>query len=154
LFPNAIAYTVTLRLSRSAPLVPGVPPGLVARETRDYFDPAFAAGVAAEVAADAVPCAADPWCLGVFTDNEIPLNQSLAQALPYLDAYLLLPPGAPGKVAAETFLAARYAGNVAAFDGVWHLGLASFDGIQQLSALAPAPAPPPASPPGTLAQQA
>src|SRR5258705_1835 len=43
-FPGSIAYTVRLALSEHAPAVPGVPPALVARITRDYFDPAFEAG--------------------------------------------------------------------------------------------------------------
>lgn len=151
-FPNAIAYTVTLALAANAPAVPGVPPPLVARVTRDYFDPAFPTGVAATVASAAAPCAADPWCIGVFTDNELGLNQSLAAVLPYLDAYLLLPAGAPGKVAAQAFLAARYGGDVAAFNAVWGTTLASFDDVQVLSALTPAPAVPPARPTGSPAQ--
>jgi len=40
-FPGTIAYTVRLALSEQAPAVPGVPAALVARITRDYFDPAF-----------------------------------------------------------------------------------------------------------------
>lgn len=151
-FPNAIAYTVTLALAANAPAVPGVPPPLVARVTRDYFDPAFPAGVAASVASAAAPCAADPWCIGVFTENELGLNQSLAAVLPYLDAYLLLPAGAPGKLAAQAFLADRYGGDVAAFNAAWGTALASFDDVQTLSALAPAPAVPPARPTGSAAQ--
>ncbi|MBX3023974.1 hypothetical protein KF840_03595 [bacterium] len=151
-FPNAIAYTVTLALAANAPAVPGVPPPLVARVTRDYFDPAFPAGVAASVATAAAPCAADPWCIGVFTENELGLNQSLAAVLPYLDAYLLLPPGAPGKVAAQAFLADRYGGDVAAFNAVWGTALASFDDVQTLGALLPAPASAPARPTGSPAQ--
>jgi agarase len=151
-FPNAIAYTVRLELSAYAPEVPGVPPPLVARVTRDYFDPAFASGVATNIASLAGPCAADPWCIGVFTDNELALNQSLAQVLPYLDAYLLLPAGAPGKLAVQDFFAARYGGDIDAFNAVWGLQLASFDDLQVLSALAPAPAPPPAQPTGSAAQ--
>ncbi len=152
LFPGSVAYTVTLFLAANAPEVPGVPPPLVARVTRDYFHPDFAAGVNAAVAAGIAPCAADPWCLGVFTDNELGLNQTLAQSFPYLDAYLLLPAGAPGKRAAQDFLAERYAGDVAAFNAAWNLALSSFDGLQQLAALAPAPAIPPASPVGSARQ--
>ena len=151
-FPNAIAYTVTLALAANAPAVPGVPPPLVARVTRDYFDPAFATGVAATVATAAAPCAADPWCVGVFTENELGLNQSLAAVLPYLDAYLLLPSGAPGKVAAQAFLSDRYGGDVAAFNAVWGTALATFDDFQSLAALTPAPAAPPQRPTGSAAQ--
>ena len=151
-FPNSIAYTVTLALAQAAPAVPGVPPPLVARVTRDYFAPAFPTGVATLVANNAAPCAADPWCIGVFTENELGLNQSLAAVLPYLDAYLLLPAGAPGKVAAQAFLADRYGGDVAAFNAVWGTALATFDDFQALGALAPAPAVPPQRPTGTAAQ--
>lgn len=154
LFAGNLAYTVTLALAANAPEVPGVPPPLLARVTRDYFHPAFAAGVATTVAARVAPCAADPWCIGVFTDNEMGLNQSLAQTLPYLDAYLLLPAGAPGKVAVQDFFAARYAGDLAAFNAAWGLALASFDDVQNLSGLSPAPAVPPAAPVGSAAQQA
>lgn len=151
-FPGSIAYTVRLGLSAYAPVVPGVPPAIVARETRDYFDPAFAAGVGANVSSLAGPCAADPWCIGIFPDNELALGQSLAQVWPYLDAYLLLPPGAPGKVAAQAFFAARYGNDVAAFNAVWGLSLASFDDLQSVSALLPAPASPPGRPTGSAAQ--
>lgn len=154
LFPNAIAYTVTLTLAANAPAVPGVPPAIVARVTRDYFDPAFATGVAAQVATAGPACAADPWCLGVFTDNEMALGQSLAQPLPYLDAYLLLPSGAPGKVALQAFLADRYAGDVAAFNTTWGLALASFADLQAVTAMSPAVAQPPAPPNDTPAQRA
>lgn len=151
-FPNAIAYTVRLGLSSYAPAVPGVPTPIVARETRDYFAPAFASGVAANINAQAGPCAADPWCIGIFPDNELALGQSLAQVWPYLDAYLTLPANAPGKLAAQAFLAARYADDVAAFNAVWGTSLTSFDDLQAITALSPAPASPPARPTGSAAQ--
>jgi len=151
-FPQSLAYTVRLALSEYAPAVPGVPTPLVARVTRDYYDPAFAGGVTANIASLAGPCAADPWCIGVFTDNELGLNQSLAQVLPYLDSYLLLPAGAPGKLAVQSFLAARYGDDIAVFDAVWGLSLGSFDDLQSLTALAPAAAAPPARPTGSAAQ--
>jgi agarase len=114
LFPSTIAYTIRMAMAENAPEVPGVPPPIVARVTRDYFDPAFESGVAADVTSIVVPCGADPWCLGIFTDNELGLNQSLAQSWPYLDSYLLLPASAPGKVAVQEFLTDRYGGDVAA----------------------------------------
>jgi hypothetical protein len=132
LFPATIAYTVRLALSEHAPPVPGVPTPLVARVTRDYFDPAFEAGVVATLPSVAGPCAADPWCIGVFTDNELALGQSLAQVWPYFDAYLLLPPDAPGKRALQAFLETRYGGDVSAFNATWGLALSSFDDLQTL----------------------
>ena len=151
-FAGTIAYTVTLFLSRHAPEVAGVPPALVDRVTRDYYDASFASGVATEVGTAGPACAADPWCVGVFTENEMPLGQSLAQPFPYMDAYLLLPSGAPGKVALQAFLEARYAGDVGAFNAVWGLGLATFDDLQGVTSLTPAPSNPPASPTGSPAQ--
>ena len=143
-----------LALSEQAPAVPGVPPALVARITRDYFAPAFAAGVAATLPTVAGPCAADPWCVGIFTDNEVALGQSLAQVLPYMDAYLLLPADAPGKLSLQAFLEDRYGGDVAGFNTTWGTALATFDDLQSLGALSPAPAAPPASPTGSAAQLA
>ena len=151
-FPSTIAYTIRLGLSEHAPAVPGVPPAIVARITRDYFAPAFATGVAAALPGVAGACATDPWCIGVFTDNELALGASLAQVLPYMDAYLLLPPNAPGKLALQSFLEARYGGDVAGFNATWGLALASFADVQSLGALSPAPAGAPASPTGSAAQ--
>jgi agarase len=151
-FPSQMAYTVRLALSEYAPAVSGVPTPLVARVTRDYYDPSFAAGVDANIAAQAGPCAADPWCIGIFTDNELGLNQSLAQVWPYLDAYLTLPAGAPGKLAAQQFLAARFGGDIAAFNSEWGTALSSFDDVQSLTGLTPSPAAPPARPTGSAAQ--
>jgi agarase len=152
LFPGTIAYTVRLNLSEQAPAVPGAPPALVARITRDYFDPAFETGVVAALPTVAGTCAGDPWCIGVFTDNEVALGASLAQVLPFADAYLLLPPNAPGKLALQAFLEDRYAGDVAAFNATWGVALGSFADVQALGALSPAPAAAPASPTGTPAQ--
>ena len=151
-FPDSIAYTVRLGLSSYAPEVPGLPAPLVARVTRDYFAAAFASGVAANIASQAGPCAADPWCIGIFTDNELGLNQSLAQVWPYLDAYLTLPSGAPGKQAAQQFLATRYGNDSAAFNAVWGTALTGFADVQSLTGLSPAPAAPPARPTGSAAQ--
>lgn len=154
LFPQTIAYTVTLTLSTHAPEVPGVPPALVSRITRDYFEPAFAAGVADEVAARIPACASDPWCLGVFPDNELALGQSLAQVLPYVDAYLLLPAGTPGKVALQDFLDDRYSSDISAFNAVWETSLQRFTDLQQVSVLTPDLVSPPNRPNDTPAQRA
>jgi hypothetical protein len=152
LFPSTIAYTVRLALSEQAPAVPGAPPAIVNRVTRDYFDPAFETGVAATLPGVAGTCATDPWCIGVFTDNEVALGQSLAQVLPFMDAYLLLPANAPGKLALQAFLEDRYGGDLAALNTAWGLALASFGEVQDLGELAPAPPPAPASPVGSAAQ--
>ena len=133
LFAGQIAYTEILGFAARAPAVAGAPVGLTGKPIRDFFDPSYAPGAAVE-AALAAPCAADPWCIGVFTDNEIGLLPGVAQSLNYLDAYLLLPSGAPGKVALQTFLAGRYA-DVAAFNAAWGTSLADLADVQGLAAL-------------------
>ena len=107
-----------LALSEHAPAVPGVPVALVPRITRDYFAPAFEAGVAADAATAGGACAADPGCVGLFTDNEVALGQSLAQPLPYMDAYLLLPPGAPA-IARSRLSSRRATPATRAFAAAW-----------------------------------
>jgi hypothetical protein len=138
LFPSQIAYTIILQFSIRAPAVPGAPVGLTNQLIRDYFDPAYVSGATSE-AGTTGPCAADPWCIGVFTDNEIGLLPGVAQSINYLDAYLLLTAGAPGKLALQAFVESRYA-TVAAFNAAWGTALASFADLQSLGAL-PADAP-------------
>lgn len=133
LFAGQIAYSDVYSFAARAPEVPGAPLGLSGKPIRDFFDPAYAAGAAAE-AALAAPCASDPWCVGVFTDNEIGLLPGVAQTINALDAYLLLPAGAPGKLALQGFLAARYAG-AAAFNAAWGTALADLADVQALAAL-------------------
>ncbi|MDX2167585.1 MAG: beta-galactosidase [Deltaproteobacteria bacterium] len=133
LFPDQIAYTTILQFSLRAPAVPGAPVGLTNLLIRDYFDPAYVTGATSE-AGLAGTCAADPWCIGVFTDNEIGLLPGVAQTINYLDAYLLLAAGAPGKLALQAFVESRYA-DVAAFNTAWGTALASFTDIQALAAL-------------------
>jgi len=133
LFAGAIAHTVILGFALHAPEVPGAPVGLSGKPIRDYFAAAYALGAASE-AALAAPCAADPWCIGVFTDNEIGLMPGVAQTINYLDAYLLLPAGAPGKLALQATLAAQHA-DIAAFNAAWGTALADFADLQGLAAL-------------------
>lgn len=133
LFAGEIAYTEVLGFAARAPAVPGAPAGLTGKPIRDFFDPSYAPGAAVE-AALAAPCAADPWCIGVFTDNEIGLLPGVAQLINYLDAYLLLPAGAPGKLALQAFLATRYA-DAAAFNAAWGTSLADLADLQGLAAL-------------------
>ena len=132
-FRGVFPYTEILTFSASAPAVPGTLNAFGA--LRDFFDPAFLAGAVA-TAELARPCAADPYCIGVFTDNEMHWSPMLTQSISPFDGYLRLPAGAPGKVALQTFLAARWNGDVAAFNAAWNSSLASFDEIQALAALA------------------
>jgi hypothetical protein len=77
----------------------------VARVTRDYFDPAFPTGVAATVPTAAAPCAADPWCIGVFTDNELRSEPEPRAGAALPRCLSAAAAGRAGKVAAQAFLA-------------------------------------------------
>lgn len=138
LFVEQMPYTPILGFAQHAPTVPGVAPGITGQTVRDYFDPAFASGAAVE-AQGAVSCAADPWCIGVFSDNELGWGPGVVLSLPIFDAYFRLPAGAPGKLALQAWLAQRYGGDVAAFDADWGLALATFDDVQALASLAANP---------------
>lgn len=133
LFPARIAYTEVLAFSSRAPIVAELPAGLSGFQVRDWYAPSFASGVAAE-AALAAPCAADPWCIGVFSDNEMGFGPGIAQNVPTLDAYMLMAAGAPGKVAVQSFFEATYA-DVAAFNAAWGQSFASFADLQNVTSL-------------------
>jgi agarase len=60
----------------------------------------------------------------------------LAQRVTYLDAYMGLPDGAPGKRAVQDFVEERYDGDLDRFNTVWGRDLADFEEIQQLDHLA------------------
>ncbi|MCW5893786.1 MAG: hypothetical protein KIT14_25000 [bacterium] len=134
LFVGVMAYTPILGFAQHAPAVPGVAPGLTGQPVRDYFAPAFAAGAAIE-AQNALSCATDPWCIGVFTDNELGWGPGVALTLPLFDAYFRLPAGAPGKLALQAHLASHYGGEVAAFNADFGLSLASFADVQAMTTL-------------------
>jgi hypothetical protein len=134
LFTGRIPYMIILGFAGRAPEVPGVPPGITGLRVRDYFAPAFATAAAAE-ADGARSCAGDAFCIGVFSDNELGWGPGIAQTLPYLDAYLRLPAGGPGKVALQAFFEQLYGGDITAFNAVWDKQLASFDELQALDSL-------------------
>jgi hypothetical protein len=133
-FAGRFPYTQFLEFSPGAPEVPNTGTQL-AKPLRDFFDPSFEAAAVA-IAEGARPCAEDAYCIGVFSDNELPWGPGLAQALAYVDAYMRLAAGAPGKLALQQFFEARYAGDVAAFNAAWNLALPGFDALQPLAALA------------------
>jgi hypothetical protein len=137
-FRGRFPYTPILGFAATAPAIPGTdnPYG---GPLRDFFDPAFESGAAA-VAQQALPCAADPYCIGVFTDNELPWGPGFNQGVWHLEAFMHLPAGAPGKLGLQDFLANRYGDDIAAFDTAWRLSLTSFDEIQDLTALSTDPA--------------
>jgi agarase len=135
LFVAVLPYTPILGFAQHAPAVPGVALGLTGQPVRDYFDDAFATGAAVEASA-AASCAADPWCIGVFSDNELGWGPGVALSLPLFDAYFHLPAGAPGKLALQSYLEAHYAGDVAGFNADFGLALSSFADVQAMTALA------------------
>lgn len=63
------------------------------------------------------------------------MGTQLHQVGDYVDAYMTLPAGAPGKQALQAFFFDRYAGDVSAFNAAWGQTLASFDELQTLSTL-------------------
>ncbi len=134
LFLGRVPYTIILGFAGRAPAVPGIRPGLRGERVRDFFDPQFASGAAAE-AEGARACAADQFCIGAFSDNELGWGPGLTQEIPFLDAYLRLPSAAPGKIALQAFFEQLYEGDVAAFNTVWNRQLASFDDVQALGSL-------------------
>jgi hypothetical protein len=131
-FRGRFPYTQILSFADAAPTVASGGP--FGAPLRDFFDPSFESSAPAR-AEEARPCAEDPFCIGVFTDNELPWGRGFNQLVPFLDAYLALPAGAPGKLALQAFLEERYAGDVAAFDAVWGADLPSFDALQDVSSL-------------------
>lgn len=134
LFADRIPYAVNESFMSEAPEVPGWPPGITGKTIRDVFAPELEAG-AARRAAGFAPCAENPFCIGVYTDNELPWGPGVFQVGTYVDAYLTLPAGAPGKRELQAFLERSYGGDLEAFNREWGTTLASFDEIQELSAL-------------------
>jgi hypothetical protein len=134
LFVQVLPYTPILGFAQHAPVVAGVAPGLTGQPVRDYYDPAFVSGATVE-AQNASSCASDPWCIGVFSDNELGWGPGVVLTLPIYDAYFHLPANAPGKLALQSWLEQRYAGNVAAFNADWALSLASFADVQTTMSL-------------------
>jgi len=128
-----LAHTPIVSFHTSAPEIPGWPAGQTGKRIRDFFDPGWPAAAALR-AEDARPCAEDPFCLGVFSDNEMPWGPSVFMVGTYLDAYMSLPPNAPGKLEVQAFFQERYA-DVADFNAAWGLALADFDALQALDSL-------------------
>jgi hypothetical protein len=134
-FQGKLPYTVNANFYTAMPLVRGGPASVVRRH--DVFDPQAqerAEALASEGGLIA-RCARDPWCIGVYTENEVPYLPSLLNGGGHLEVYLSLPAGAPAKMALQAFFAARYADDVAAFNRTWDTDLVSFDGLQQLTAI-------------------
>ncbi|TFH24306.1 MAG: hypothetical protein E4H03_03920 [Myxococcales bacterium] len=126
-------YTPVRDFNSTAPEVPGWPAGQTGKRVRDYFDPGWPAAAALR-AEDLRFCAEDPFCIGAFSDNELAWGPGVFMVGTYMDAYMSLPASAPGKLELQAFFEERYA-DLAAFNAVWGLGLASFDELQDLDSI-------------------
>jgi agarase len=134
-FQGKFPYAVNVDFYDIMPRVRGGPSSLKPR--RDVFDPR-ASELAAALGAEGgmiARCAADPWCIGVYVENEAPYAPSILAGGGHLETYLSMAAGAPGKQALQQFFVARYAGDVAAFNLVWETELASFDELQAVTTL-------------------
>ncbi|MFH1532785.1 MAG: hypothetical protein ABIK09_18845 [Pseudomonadota bacterium] len=115
-------------------------PAVSAGGIRDVFHPDFAAGCLA-YAAGAVSAgeAADPWFIGVYSDNELRWHGgdlfvpdpsgSLA------DDFIDEAAATPGKLAFAARMEDRYAGDLAAFNGAYGLELDTWDALLEVTAL-------------------
>ncbi len=128
LFGGKLPYVASYFTTHGAPEITGGPDAFRGR-ARDFYAPEYVEVVSESVKGIA-PCAADPYCIGVFYDDEVPWAAGLLLPQPLFDAYLYLDPGAPGKVALQEFLEDRYEGDIVAFNETWGSGLARFDDIQ------------------------
>jgi agarase len=134
LFSDRIPYAVNGSFMSRAPAVPGWPAGITGRTPHDVFDPGFPAAAAAH-AQQFAACAQNPWCIGVYSDNELAWGPGIFQIGTWVDAYMTLPAGAPGKRALQQFFEERYGGDVQVFNQVWGTQLARFDDLQTLGVL-------------------
>lgn len=66
----------------------------------DVFDPAWKNSVFKEAFSECSIHRNDPWLLGYFTDNELPWKHE-EQAPEFVEEFLNLPEGSPGRIAAE-----------------------------------------------------
>jgi hypothetical protein len=106
-----------------------------AKPMRDYFDPVFEQSAAERAAERCGDCAENPFCIGVYSDNELLFSKALRQAMSYVAAYATLASGAPGKLALQAFFEERYEEDVEAFNATWDTSLQSFDDLQDVTSL-------------------
>jgi hypothetical protein len=137
LFRDRMPYTVLLNFSQYAPVV--AEPVPTDDTVRDFVGPWFDVSARAYAADAASGCASDPWCIGVFTDNEPHWGRSVRQETSFLLSYAASVAGSDVKTALQRFLERRYSNDVAAFNAVWGTQLTDFDAFQQLQRLPPAP---------------
>ena len=78
LFAWQMPYTVLLNFTQHAPRVSKLTP--TTDTVRDFLGPWFDVAARAHAKDAAAGCAADPWCIGVFTDNEPAWGRSVRQS--------------------------------------------------------------------------
>jgi len=102
LYATGIAYTPIVNIAAAVARDVWLK-GLVV----DYFSPEFRD--AADRSADraCTPHARDPWLLGYFTDNELRWGSDWRGKESLIEAYLKMPPSAPGYARAAALLKAR-----------------------------------------------
>lgn len=135
-FSGRIPYALNTGFYSALPVVVGAPASTRART--DVFAPeaeALTQQVALAPNSVVRHCANDPWCIGVFVDNELPWAPSLLAGGSHLDVYLAQAANAPGKRALQAFFERRYGGDLAAFNTTWGTQWQSFDELQQASEL-------------------
>jgi hypothetical protein len=88
----------------------------------DVYDPAFAAGLAREMAGKRGGSAGDPWCLGYFSDNEMSWGDETSLA----EASLKSPATQPAKVALRDLLRRRYE-KIDGLNARWGTAFASWE---------------------------
>jgi len=138
-FAGTIPYAVNAEFYGAMPRLSGAPPSAVPR--RDVFAP-NAEELARQLAAPGgliARCAQDPWCIGVYPENEAPYAPAVLAGGGHLEAYLAQPPGAPGKQEMQDFFTSRYGGDVQRFNTVWATNLSTFDDMQSLAKLGTCP---------------
>ena len=140
-FAGRLAYAVNVDIYAAMPAVPTDPGSPKPR--RDVFvaDARDRAERAVRSKTLVTRCASDPWCIGVYVENEAPYAPSFFGAGSHLDVYLTEPAGTAGKVALQKFFMRRYP-DVRTFNAVWNTTLSDWSDFQSLTALGPCPASP------------
>ncbi len=125
-FRDTMPYVTSIYASHHAPQIERGPDAFRGR-AHDFFDPKFEVGVNDD-RSTVTACGEDPYCIGVFLDDEISWAASFLMSIPYLDSYLYLDAGAPGKREVQRFLEDRY-DTVEELNAVWNSDLGSFADI-------------------------
>jgi len=94
------------------------------RQFADVFDPGFREGLRKRVDREKGRTAGDPWCIGVFVDNELSWADETSLAV----ATLASPADQPAKVAFLADLKARYA-TIDKLNAVWQTSHASWQAL-------------------------